>query len=361
MPPWTPPHCPNPNCPFHNPLQPGWQHRRCGCHHRQNPPFTVPRYQCLHCKRTFSTQTFATTYWLKRPALQPKIFLCTTNGMANRQIARTLGCAHATVTHQLSRLGRHCLLFQRHLTRQASPPSDIAIDGLVSWEFSQFFPFEHLLAVDTRSSFILHFTDAAVRRSGRMTPEQKQRRQELETELGRPPGRAIEIAVRELVAEALRGALEAIVRSDQHRAYPRAMRGIPCRIDHQMTPSTDPRDRHNPLFEINALDAFLRHSSANHRRETMAASKRRQASSERLAVFTVWRNFIKKRWENRCWTTAAMVRGIVDRFLTVADVLCRRLFVTHIPLSERWSDYYWRRIETPALGVNLDHRLKYAF
>ena len=86
---WTPPHCPNPNCPFHNPLTPGFRARRCGYHTRLNPPHRVPRFQCRHCRRTFSSQTFATTYWLKRPALLPRVFLATVNGMANRQIART--------------------------------------------------------------------------------------------------------------------------------------------------------------------------------------------------------------------------------------------------------------------------------
>jgi hypothetical protein len=75
----------------------------------------------------------------------------------------------------------------------------------------------------------------------------------------------------------------------------------------------------------------------------------------------VWRNFVKLRWENRCQHTPAMLRGMVDRVLTVPDILARRLFVTHYALSERWSDYYWRRVETTALPVNRRHRLKYAF
>jgi hypothetical protein len=281
--------------------------------------------------------------------------------MGNRQIARALGCSHATVTHLLARLGRHCLLFQRHLTRQASPPADIAIDGFVTFEFSQNFPFEHLLAVDTATSFIDHFTDAPLRRSGRMTPRQKHRRQELEMLFGRPPTRAVEFATEELVGQALRGAVRAVVRSDEHQAYRRALRRVACQIEHRTISSRALRDHRNPLFEINALDSFLRHSSANHRRETIAASKRRQASSERLAVFMVYRNFVKWRHENRPGATPAMLRGIVSRALTAREILVRRLFVSQIALSERWSDYYWRRVTTPVLGVNRSHRLKYAF
>jgi transposase-like protein len=360
-PPWTPPHCPNPKCDFHKPLSLEWRFRRCGFHHRLKPPYTVPRFQCRHCRRTFSSQSFDTTYWLKRPELLPKIFLATSNGMANRQIARTFGCAPSTVTHQLARLGRHCLLFQRQFCLHASPPGDISIDGLVSFEYSQFFPFEHLVAVDNQTSFLLSFADAPLRRSGRMTARQKSRRQKLEAEFGVPDPKAAEKAALEVVRQALRGAKTATVRSDLHKAYPRALRQVNCQIDHHTTSSRDYRDRHNALFEINALDAFLRHSSANHRRETLAASKRRQGASERLAVFSVWRNFVKPRWENRCGETPAMLRGMVNRVLTASDVLAKRLFVTHLELGERWSDYYWRRVETVVLPVNRRHTLTYAF
>ncbi len=358
---WTPPHCPNPNCHFHNPLHHDWRVRRCGYHYRAKPPTRVRRYQCLHCKRTFSTQTFRTTYWLKRPELLAKVFLATVNGMANRQIARTLHCAPSTVNHQLARIGRHCLLFQRHHCLQASPPVDISIDGLVSYETSQYFPFEHLVSVDNDTSFLDHFADVPLRRSGRMTARQKRRRTQLEAQLGRPDPRATEQAAFEVVKETLRGARKARVRSDRHTSYPPALRRVECEIDHQTTSSKDHRDRHNALFEINALDSFLRHSSANHRRETIAASKRRQAASERLSAFMAWRNFVKLRWENKCDHTPAMLRGMTDRVLTVEDVLARRHFVTHIDLGERWRDYYWRRVRTVALRVNSRHTLKYAF
>jgi hypothetical protein len=293
--------------------------------------------------------------------LLASVFLATVNGMANRQIARSLHCAPSTVNHLLARIGRHSLLFQRHYCLLASPPVDISIDGLVSFEFSQYHPFEHLVAVDNQSSFLLHFADAPLRRSGRMTPKQKRRRQELEAQFGRPDPKAAEKAAFEVASQSLLGAKNALVRSDLHQAYPRALRKVDCQIDHQTTRSTDYRDRHNALFEINTLDAFLRHSSANHRRETLAASKRRQASSERLAAFAVWRNFVKLRWENKCQHTPAMLRAMVDRVLSVPDILAKRLFVTHYELSERWSDYYWRRVETTVLPVNRRHTLFYAF
>jgi hypothetical protein len=97
----------------------------------------------------------------------------TVGGMANRQIARAPRCAPSTVDALLARLGRHCLLFQRQAPLPVSTQRDIVIDGLVTFEHSQYFPFEILAAVDRHSSFILHFSDAPLRRSSRMTDWQR--------------------------------------------------------------------------------------------------------------------------------------------------------------------------------------------
>ncbi len=357
---WTPPHCPNPNCKHHKLLPDRWRYRRMGYYRRQISPRRIPRGQCLGCGRTFSSQTFSTAYWLKKPQLLAQIFKLTVGGMANRQIARTLDCAPATVDNLLSRLGRHCLLFQRQICQAASPVRDIAIDGFVSFEYSQYFPFEHLLAVDRTTSFILHFTEAPLRRSGRMTSRQKHQRQLLEHLYGRPDPRAVEKGMREVLEVALQGARQVTVCSDEHPAYRRAQKNLGIEIQHRRTSSRAVRDRHNELFEINALDMFTRHSSANHRRETIAFSKRRQASAERLAVFVVWKNFVKRRWEKRCLRTSAMMRGLVEQVLTVEDILEKRLFPGLVKLPLRWADYYWRRVQTPVLGVNRRHDLKYA-
>jgi transposase-like protein len=358
---WVPPHCPNPNCKYHNPLLPGWRFHHRGSFRSNCHPKPIPRALCLHCRRSFSAQTFASSYWLKKPQLLPQIATLTVAGCANRQIARTLACAPATVDSQLARLGRHCLLFQRHHAPLASPHADIVIDGLLTFEFSQYFPFEHLIAVDRNSSFILHFTDAPRRRCGSMTPFQKCRRAQLEARLGRADPKAVQQGIQEVLEVALQGAKQAIVRSDKHPAYRRALRGLACQIQHRRTDSRRRRDRHNELFEINALDLMVRHSSANHKRETIAFSKRRQASAERLAVFVVWKNWVKRRWEKRCCQTPAMLRGLADRVLTMSEVLARRLFASQIGLPPSWRQYYRRTVVTPVLGQGRRHVLKYAF
>jgi hypothetical protein len=297
---------------------------------------------------------------MKRPELLARIFTLTVNGMANRQIARALECAPSTVDNNLSRLGRHCILYHRHLAQDASPPDDITLDGLVSYEYSKYFWVEILTAVDSDNSYIHHFGLAQKRRSGRMTARQERRRAELEARYGCPDPRAVEHASREALAVSLEGASTAVVRTDEHTDYPLAMRGLDCEISHRTTSSRDYRDRNNALFEVNSLDRFLRHSSANHARKTLAYSRRAQCIGERMAVFTVWKNCVKRRWELGDRQTPAMLRGLVDRPLRVMDILRRRLFVDHVELPASWRELYWKRLQTPVLGRNRTHELTYA-
>ncbi len=119
---WQPPYCPNPNCHFHNPLLEGWPFKKLGFYRRQAKPHRIQRYLCKACGVAFSSQTFSADYWLKRPDILPQLMLKTCGGMANRQIARDLGCAASTVNCQLSRLGRHCLVFHQQLLQGAAPP-----------------------------------------------------------------------------------------------------------------------------------------------------------------------------------------------------------------------------------------------
>ncbi len=282
--------------------------------------------------------------------------------MANRQIARALGCSPTTAAHQLARLGRHCLLVQGNELTRLPILKEIAIDGFESFEWSQYFPFHHNVAVDVESGYFLYHTDSPLRRKGRMTERQKTRRESLEGTLGKPSGRAVEVGVRELVEPFLKLNRGLTIRSDDHRAYPRAIRALSIPVQHHITSSKDRRDERNPLWEINVLDNLIRHSTAAHKRETIAWAKRRQASIEKLMILQVWRNYIKRRREKGKRVTSAMVLGLASRPWRVReDLLRERLFFDRVPLSARWQDYYRRTIETAALPVNRTHALRYAF
>jgi len=358
---FRPPHCPNPDCRYHKELQKEWRYKKIGFYIRQSVPRRIQRFTCLSCHRSFSTQTFSTTYWQKRPDLDHVLFTKTTGCMSNRQIARDLGVSPETINRHLARLGRHCLLFHARMMKTGPPTSQIVIDGFVTFEWSQYFPFHHHLAVEKETDFFLYFTDSEVRRSGRMTQRQKNRREELEKRYGRPDPGSVQRDVAELLSVTVGGQPEATVHSDEHRAYPRAMRIAGITGRHEVTSSRKHRGNRNPLWEVNLLDLLIRHGGANHKRETIAWSKRRQGSAERLAIFLVWRNYMNGRREKkrRSWTPA-MERGMISKRLTADGVLDKRIFPSRECLPSRWREYYERRCTTRAIPNNRRHELKYA-
>ena len=368
---FQPPHCPNLACAFYSP-HPEWRPAYDSVFRRPSDGQTFQRFRCPHCRRRFSTRTFDADYWLKRRDLFIPIAALSTEGPGLRQIARLLGVSHTTVMRHLARAARYCMIFHRRMLADAPCPDAIVIDGFETFEFSQYFPFHANLAVDADSWLIRHFTDSPLRRKGTMRPDQRRCRELLEEKFGRPDPKAVEEGILELLRTVVKASKrpdrpELVIHSDDHPAYQRAIRRLrmlPETPDfrHQITSSTVRRTTSNPLFPVNLADLLLRHGQANHRRETIAFSKRRQGALERLAVFVVWRNAIKSRREKAPGETAAMAAGLLPRPLEWGDVFASRLLPRREDLPGSWWSYYWGRIRTAVMGSRQrEHRLRYAF
>lgn len=364
---FKPPHCPNHEC-SHYATSQGWRWIRHGTFRRTSGEERFQCFRCQRCRRRFSVRTFCSDYWLKRRELFPRIVIWSCEGPGLRQSARALGTSHATVMRHVARGGRLALLFHLGQIRDRRPDEPIAIDGFESFEFSQYFPFHLNLAAGTNSWFIYGFTDSPLRRKGRMTETQKQRRAHLESRLGRPHPRAVETGMTTLLDRVLGSDAPGIsvIHSDNHPAYPRAIRKHSASarhlILHRITAGSAPRTTRNPLFSVNLADRLFRHGQANHRRETIAFSKRRQGAIERAALLVVWRNYVKPRRENAPAGTAAMAAGVVAGPLTWHELLRERRFPRRDLLPTPYWGYYWGLIKTAALGARQrQHSCRYAF
>jgi hypothetical protein len=235
------------------------------------------------------------------------------------------------------------------------------LDGFESFEFSQFHPTRYHVVAGKHSHFFHGFTDSELRRSGRMTKAQKRRRAKLEAELGRPSPRSTEIEVAALLQLLCPSPASLVLHSDEHTDYPKALRRLPhLQVEHRTTSSRAARTPANPLFAINLLDLLIRHSGSNHKRETIAFSKRRQGAIDRLWVLLAWRNYMKWFSERRRAGTPAMRLGICEHRLTAEELLKERLFPGRIALPERWRRYYWGQVPTRRIPNCRPHRCKYA-
>ena len=360
--PSVPPHCPNPECRFFHSDRHLWRFTKNGTFTCRVRPYPVQRFRCDTCRRNFSTQTFATNYWLKRPDLQEPLFKLSVTCAGFRQLGRALGVSAQTVLGQVARLGRHCLLLHQALRPQGPIPEPLALDSFESFEYSQYHPTSFHVVAGQQSHFFHGFTESELRRKGTMTPAQRRRRAQLEASLGRPDPRSVELEVAEVLRIVAAHTTRLELHTDEHPAYPRAIRRLSrLRIDHRTISSRAARTPRNPLFPINLLDLLIRHTGANHKRETIAFSKRRQGAVERLWLFLVWRNYGKSFSERRPGESPAMRLGLLDHVLTAGEILARRLFPIRIGLPARWRSYYWRYTPTRRIPHACVHERKYAF
>jgi transposase-like protein len=354
-----PPFCPNPRCDSRDGSTP-WRYKKKGFFRRSHRPYLVQRYQCHQCRRNFSTQTFSPTYWLRYTQLLEPLFHRLVGGSCLRQISRELGVVHSTLQRQTERLGRHCLLFHEQLRPRTPPREPLVLDGFRSFEHSQYWPFDLNLLIGA-SHYVYGFGEAELRRSGSMRPSQKKKRSLLEQRHGRPQGLATRRSVEELVGRTVVVGSAVTIRSDLHPAYPPALRRLEGRrFHHERTSSKLSRTTRNPLFPVNLADLLLRHSSANHKRETIAFSKRRQGAMYRAAIWVVWRNYVKSRSENRRNSPPAVLLGLIPRRLSVEEILGGRLFPSRMELSPWVRRCYEGRIPTRRYGRIRVHQLRLA-
>lgn len=372
---FQPPFCPWPECS---------EHRRYGACFRFEPDGSyttarrrVPRFRCLACGRSFSRQSFSTTYYLKRPELLAGIAAGLQAGSAHRQIARSLGCAPSTVTRQSARLGRHALLLSaRALAECAGRVAEpIVVDHFETFEFSQDLPYGVATAVGSESWFLYGLDPVPHGRSGRLSPAQHARRRarpyrpsrggyagsfrrilDLLLPL-RPETRPLELRCDGKIEYRQAHASHPASRSIRLRCYPNPPRG----------PKGSPRSaeaiaRDRAMFPVDALHGLIRHTASHHRRETIAFVRRLAAGIERQALLMVWRNFVKGRSERKPDpTTPAMHTGLATEPWTWRRVLARRLFPGRLALPPIWDEIYRRDWTTPVLPSNTRHQLKHAY
>jgi hypothetical protein len=338
---------------------------------------TVPRFRCSTCRRTFSRQSFALSYYLKRPELVVPVAAGLQAGSAHRQLARTLGCAPSTVTRLSARLGRHALLLLaralRHLAGRLAEP--VVLDHFETFEFTQDLPFGIATPVGHDSWFVYGLDPAPHARTGQRSAAQEARRARRPRRPTRGGyDRSSARTVRQLLALRPAGRPLDLI-GDGHPAYDHAARrpGHAGRVRLQRFPNPrrgpkgSPRSaaawaRDRAMFPVDALHGLFRHSVAHHRRETIAFGRRLNALMERLFLTVVWRNFVKGRSERQPDPdTPAMHLGLAGEPWSWRRTLARRLFPGRETLPPVWLELYRRDWTTPLLPSNIRHRLRHAY
>jgi transposase-like protein len=343
---FVPPHCPQPDCPAHR--RPGRGFIRFGHYSRAVDRRQVPRFRCRDCGHTCSQQTFSCTYYLKRPDLLARVAAGLQAGSAHRQLARSEGCAKTTVSRHAARLGQHAVLLQARL--EFSLPA--VLEPIVHDHFETFVGQQaDALGIGTpvgaRSWFVFGPDPAPHRRSGRR-PDRPDGSPRPAEEVA-PYVASIRRTLEQLLPR-LPGGQRLVLRVDGRSDYRVAVREHPAgdRVQLEVFPnpergpkgsprSPEARARDRAMAPVDALHQFLRHTCADHKRETIAFGRSRPAVLRRAFLTTVWKNLVKGRSERRPdRTTPAMALGLTTAPWRWPQVLAQRLFPTREPLPDAW-------------------------
>jgi transposase-like protein len=350
------PFCPFTDCVAHK--APGTGFQRNGWYRRKYDPKRIPRFLCKDCGGSCSRQTFSTTYYLKRPALLVTVASGLAACSAHRQIARSAHCAKTSVTRMAERIGRHAILFHGRARRELpSIAETIVHDHFEVFVGEQSRALGIGTAVGAASWFVYDIDPAPHKGGGRRSDRFK----------GLDKTAAPSRTYVESIKRTFRGLISRksddrplVCNVDGRLDYKVAIRDkdLKHRIELAIYPNPkrgpkgSPRSaeairRDDAMSPVDQLHQLLRHSCADHKRETIAFGRRLESILGRAHLMAVWKNFIKKRSERaRDGTTPAMRLGLTDQRWRWERLFSRRLFSGRELVSEVAENIYrktWTR------------------
>lgn len=374
-----PPFCPNPFCFAHRSEyicedgKPFWIARGF---YTTRVVGKVQRFRCRLCYRAFSERTFSIDYYTKKSLDNREAFRAIAAGESVSSIARHLNCSFGSAQNRLERLGRSSLFMQAKLMETLAFDEDLVADGFESFTKSQYHPCNINILVGKESQFLYEATYTTLRRKGRMTEQQKKKRDLIEAKY-RPKPRALRKSCWRLFDQInehwCRESKETLTLStDEHKVYPIALAEVQGLEEdrrqktfiHQQYSSEAERTVHNPLFPVNYYDRELRKDMATFRRETTCFSRNISSGMLRFANHQVWHNYAKC---HRIVSTAkkppvhAVKAGIEASKIEAAfeDLFTKRPFMTHTWLSNEAATIWYKEYQTP-LKERREYVPKYA-
>ena len=329
---FLPRHCPRPDCPSRASRHFRW--RRKGRFTRLCDGRSVPRFLCLGCLRTFSSQTFRVDYRLRKPRLHLALFKDFVSKSTMRQSARTLGCTRHTVAHRLALLGRHCRAFHEAMLERARADGGIAgvfqLDELETFELSRRLkPVTVPVLIERKSYFVVHAACATLPARGGLSTLWRKKKEALELREGKRRSGSL-AAVRESftrLARVHRATGSVAVQTDRKSSYSTNLkRMFADRLRHERHSSQTARNYSNPLFPINHTLAMMRDGMSRLVRRTWAAAKLRDRLAWHLWIWIAYRNYVRGITNRARHTTPAMALGVDRARWRREELLAWRVF-----------------------------------
>lgn len=352
--------CPSKYCKNHNRQDTNRWYKKAGSY--ETKAFgTVQRYKCNTCGRQFSDQTFSVNFAVKKVLDLNDILYRISACSGIRAAARYYKVTDKVITNRIKRISNQVIGLMIACRNNHQLNEYLVADGFESFVLSQFFPDNIHLLTGKDSQYLYCADYTPIRRKGRMTEKQKQRRIELE-ERYKPPGGALKASF-ERICHSIddifsRSKMKRLtIHTDEKTAYIPIIKDLAesseMKITHIMTSGKEERGIHSNLFSVNYYDRELRKDQANHVRETTRWSKNVNNLMSRLSLHTGYHNYFKPhRINSNSKKTHAQVSGVDEKVLRghLKTFFTRRYFFSKLALNisewKLWLQTYVTPLKT---------------
>ena len=286
----------------------------------------VQRFRCLVCRRGFSAQTFRLDFRQRNPLCNGQILTFLVSKVTHRQAARMLGIDRKTV-HRRLRLWGPALrelheAFLERAVQNGGLFGAFSLDEMETYEHNRRLkPLTVPVLIHKSTRFLVHLEVGQLPARGSLTGR------DLERKEAQGPRRSESTLMVRRCLETLKRVhdpdmlLEMVM--DQKRTYKPEIRTLfGNRIAALVTESSKrARNTSNPLFPINHTLATMRDHLSRLVRRTWAGTKVRSELAHHAWIFTAWKNYARPLSNRLRRASAAMALGMIDRKLTLADLL----------------------------------------
>jgi transposase-like protein len=328
---FVPPRCPRPTCPSH--ADGGFHYRCAGTFDRKVDKRVVQRFQCVICHKGFSSQTFRVDYRLKKPWLPLGVFQGLVSKASLRQTGRNLGSKLDTMLRILARLGEHShdvhqAFLERHRRSGGWRKGVFQLDELETFEFDRrLCPLTVPILIHRDTRFVVHADTGTLPARGNLSAFDLARKEAREKRFGKRVNGSKPAVTRSFAALKAQLAPDASfdVQTDEKKSYRPILRAVFERqIRHQWVNSTVARGRKNLLFPINNVLAQSRDNLGRLVRRSWGHSKLERNLRWHLAVWMLYRNYVRERsWYHR-HSSSAVDAGVARRRVPPREILAWR-------------------------------------
>jgi hypothetical protein len=264
-----------------------------------------------------------------KPHLNRALFDLIVCGVGLRQSARKLRLSRRCTEMKFRKMGRHLRHLNRNLIRPSSAAEALLFDEFETYEGRRNTrPLSVPTIMERRSYFIIWSESASIRPRGRMNKARAEAVRREEARYGPRKDKSRRACIRTFghAAELIRAHATVVLETDKKSTYPGIARTTfgAQRLTHNQTDSKLPRLPWNPLFPINQTEAMFRCHLGRLQRDSWLVSKAGWCLNLALHFFMADRNFVRKRFNRDEDVSAAQVLGLMERRLTVNELLSWR-------------------------------------